>query len=94
MIVNIFNLPRRIKEVIVASVDILTCVVALWLAFYLRLGDLHSVLDEQYLVLEATVISVILMLPIFYISGLYRTIFRYTDGNVGYLIAKAVRFME
>ena len=90
MIVNIFNLPRRIKEVIVASVDILTCVVALWLAFYLRLGDLHSVLDEQYLVLEATVISVILMLPIFYISGLYRTIFRYTDGNVGYLIAKAV----
>jgi FlaA1/EpsC-like NDP-sugar epimerase len=71
-------LHRNAKRLIALSVDISFCVLTVWLAFYLRLGELIY-LNSQ--VFWATAISIAFAVPIFVLLGLYRAIFRYS----GYL---------
>ena len=69
------SLPRYAKRIIVLSVDISLCVLTVWLAFYLRLGDFVTLSGPA---LWAVAIAVAIALPIFVVSGLYRAIFRYS----------------
>ena len=66
---------RTIKRLIVLCVDTFVCIVSVWLAFYLRLGDAVSLLTPLLL---AIIVSIALALPLFIRFGLYRAIFRYS----------------
>ena len=67
--------PRTLKRLVVVALDIAMAVVAMWMAFSLRLDTLHWPEDNQWL---AYVLAPALAIPIFVRFGLYRAIFRYT----------------
>lgn len=71
----ILAMPRIAKRAIVLAVDSSLCVLTVWLAFYLRL-DVFVALSGP--ALKAAIASVLIALPIFIVSGLYRAIFRYS----------------
>ena len=75
----VLQLPRPIKRLIVLLVDASICVLSIYFAFYLRLGEWIPLFSASnwnpLLVLEG---SIILSLPIFLAFGLYREIFRYS----------------
>jgi FlaA1/EpsC-like NDP-sugar epimerase len=68
-------LPRSAKRVMVLVLDLSLCVLSVWLAFYLRLGEWGSFSGPMMWV---AAVSMVLALPIFITSGLYRAIFRYS----------------
>jgi len=69
------SLPRPFKRGLVLLVDVGLCVLSVWLAFYLRLGIFVPLAGAM---VWAVLVSVMLALPIFVTSGLYRAIFRYS----------------
>jgi len=71
----VLALPRSIKRLLVVLVDAGLSVLSVWLALYLRLGFFVSFSGQT---VWAVIASVILALPIFVASGLYRAIFRYS----------------
>jgi FlaA1/EpsC-like NDP-sugar epimerase len=71
----VLALPRPAKRFLVLALDVVLCVLAVWLAFYLRLEKFVPLTGPA---LWAAVVSVVLALPIFVSSGLYRAIFRYS----------------
>ncbi len=83
----LINLHRSAKLIIVILIDSSLCVLSLWLALYLRLGEFVN-LDWKYVSALAT--SLILAIPIFILSGLYRAIFRYSGWSALMNIAKGV----
>jgi FlaA1/EpsC-like NDP-sugar epimerase len=71
----VLALPRPAKRFLVLALDAGLCVLAVWLAFYLRLEKFVPLTGPA---LWAAVASVVLAFPIFVKSGLYRAIFRYS----------------
>lgn len=89
----ILGLPRWVKRVVVILLDISLCFLTIWLAYYLRLGEFvgftrHSQWGEG--ATWASLASVMLAVPLFLISGLYRTIFRYSGWPALLAVARAV----
>ncbi len=80
-------LPRWSKRLVVFAVDSGLCVLTVWLAYYLRLGELVPLSGNA---LWAIGVSVGLALPIFIVSGLYRAIFRYTGWPALLTVARAI----
>ena len=85
--VPILALPRPAKRLVVLFVDIGLCVLAVWLAYYLRLGEIVALSGSAMLAVWA---SICLALPIFIVSGLYRAIFRYSGWPALLTVAQAV----
>ncbi len=83
----VLALPRHTKRIIVLLVDISLCVLTVWLAFYLRLGEFISLWGTAF---WAVALSVAFALPIFIVSGLYRTIFRYSGYPALFAVARAI----
>jgi len=76
---QVLTMPRSFKRMIVMALDVGLCILSVWFAFYLRLGDfLPLSLDIPLPVIFAVVASVLLACPIFFIAGLYKAIFRFT----------------
>jgi FlaA1/EpsC-like NDP-sugar epimerase len=84
---SILNLPRFAKKIIAITVDLNLCVLSTWLAFCLRLDQIISI---QGTALTAVMVSVALALPIFWILGLYRTIFRYSGLSIMFSVSIAL----
>jgi FlaA1/EpsC-like NDP-sugar epimerase len=80
-------LPRWAKRFVVLAVDIALCVLTVWLAYYLRLGEFVALSGNALL---AAMISVGLAIPVFIISGLYRAIFRYSGWPALLAVARAI----
>ncbi|MEN9714637.1 MAG: hypothetical protein RJA35_104 [Actinomycetota bacterium] len=80
-------LPRWAKRFVVLAVDTALCVLTVWLAYYLRLGEFVALSGNALL---AAVTSVGLALPVFIISGLYRAIFRYSGWPALLAVARAI----
>ncbi|WP_206538086.1 polysaccharide biosynthesis protein [Rhodoferax saidenbachensis] len=81
------GLPRFAKRGVVLALDTSLCVLTVWLAYYLRLGE--------WLPLEgpargAAGASIALALPIFIGAGLYRAIFRFSGWPALMTVTKAV----
>ena len=74
----ILALPRELKRGIVLSLDASLCVITVWLAYYLRLGEFVTLSGAA---LRATIASILIALPIFIASGMYRAIFRYSGWS-------------
>jgi len=72
---SILNWPRSTKRLVVVSLDIVLSLLAMWIAFTLRLDSLHRPMGAQWAVY---LVAPILAVPIFVRFGLYRAIFRYT----------------
>lgn len=80
-------LPRWAKRVVALSVDMGLCVLTVWLAYYLRLGDWIALSGNALWVVGA---SIVLAVPIFIVSGLYRAIFRYSGWPALVAVGRAV----
>jgi len=76
---QLFGLDRYTKRAIAIITDILICVVAVWLAFFIRLEELILLKDISYI---PVLLSIVLALPIFWIFGVYRTLFRYAGLSI------------
>lgn len=83
----ILALPRSAKRIIALLVDSGICVLSVWLAFFLRLGEFVPLTGNA---LWAAVASVCLALPIFVVTGLYRAIFRYSGLPALTAVARAI----
>jgi FlaA1/EpsC-like NDP-sugar epimerase len=84
---SILNLPRFAKQICAIIVDLSLCVLCVWFAFYLRLDQFISI---KGVALTAAVISVVLALPVFWLLGLYRTIFRYSGLSIMFSVSIAL----
>jgi FlaA1/EpsC-like NDP-sugar epimerase len=84
---SILNLPRFAKKTVAIIVDLSLCILCTWLAFYLRLDQFVLI---QGVVLTAVIVSVALALPVFWLVGLYRTIFRYSGLSIMFSVSIAL----
>ena len=80
-------LPRSVKRGMVLTLDAALCVLSVWLAFYLRSGVWVPLAGPA---IVAVVASVVLALPVFITSGLYRAIFRYSGLPAMVAVARAM----
>ncbi|MDN4018020.1 polysaccharide biosynthesis protein [Zwartia panacis] len=83
---SILELPRAAKRLVVVAVDACLCVLTVWFAFYLRLGEFVSLSGPP---IKAAIFSIALALPIFMFWGLYRAIFRYSGWPALKAVTKA-----
>jgi len=84
---SILNLSRFTKQTIAILVDLSLCVLCTWFAFYLRLEQFISI---QGAALTAVMVSVTLAFPVFWLLGLYRTIFRYSGLSIMFSVSIAL----
>ena len=82
-------LPRPLKQVFALFLDLGLCILCVWLAFYLRLDKFFLINGA---VLIAALISIFLALPVFWLLGLYRTIFRYSGLDIMFSVSIAFLF--
>jgi FlaA1/EpsC-like NDP-sugar epimerase len=85
--VPVLAMPRITKRMVAIVVDIGLCVLTVWLAYYLRLGEFVKLTGNA---IWPAGIAILIALPIFIISGLYRAIFRYSGWPALLAVAKAV----
>ena len=76
---NIINLPRYAKKIIAIIIDIGLCTLCTWLAFYLRL---EQFIKFNNVTILAVLISIFLSIPLFWLSGLYKTMFRFAGSSI------------
>lgn len=74
----LLTLPRAWKRFIVVSIDVLLCVLTTWFAYYLRLGIWVPMYGRPTL---AAAISLILVVPIFAATGMYRIVLRHAGAD-------------
>lgn len=84
---GLVNLDRRAKKLIAFGVDSIICVFAIWLAFFLRLGDWQLWTESTRSVLLT---SFLIWPTIFLVSGVYRSIFRFAGSGTILDLARAI----
>jgi FlaA1/EpsC-like NDP-sugar epimerase len=87
LVVPILALPRAAKRFVALSVDLGLCVLTVWLAYYLRLGEFLALSGNALLAVAA---SIGIALPIFVVSGLYRAIFSYSGWPALLAVARSI----
>ena len=90
--IPLLNLPRALKRLLAVGVDVCLCACSVWLAYYLRLGELLSMTQPNEWgrgAMVATAASIGLAIPIFTVSGLYRAIFRYSGWPAVVAVVRA-----
>ncbi|MCR8545137.1 MAG: polysaccharide biosynthesis protein [Prochlorococcus marinus CUG1432] len=83
----LLDLPKSLKLIISISVDVLLCLLTTWISFYLRLGELFPINNSLII---PSFISILIAIPVFYLSGLYRTIFRYSGWPAMFTVSKSI----
>ncbi|VXC80900.1 Capsular polysaccharide biosynthesis protein CapD [Pseudomonas sp. 9Ag] len=86
---RLVQLPRRQKRVIQVATDVLLVWLALWLAFFVRLGEsdfVEPLGGHAWLFGVAPLVSI----PFFIRFGMYRAVMRYFGNDALMAIAKAV----
>ncbi len=87
MTYSILNLPRFFKIILIILVDISLCIFTLWFSFFLRTEQFIYLLGDYLFLIS---ISITLMLPIFYIFGLYSSILRHTSWQTIVPVSKSI----
>jgi len=83
---NLTYLPRYAKRALAIILDLGFCILCTWIAFYLRLEQFIKINDITIL---AVVISISLAIPIFWLSGLYKTMYRFVGPSIILTVAIA-----
>ena len=86
---QLISLPRLGKQSLVLMGDAFSIALAVWLAYSIRLDQLHFPVDKEFLIYG---IALVIALPIFVRMGLYRAVFRYAGQHALWSIARAVFF--
>ena len=85
------GLPRYAKRGLVMAVDVSLCVLTVWFAYYLRLGEWVSLAGHAgWKPMWAAGLSIAVALPIFITQGFYRAIFRYSGWPALMTVAKSM----
>jgi FlaA1/EpsC-like NDP-sugar epimerase len=84
---SLLGLPRFTKQVLAVGLDVVLCAGSLWLALALRLEDLTPAVSAFT---TPAVISIAIAIPIFWLMGLYRAVFRHSGGRALRIMAKVV----
>jgi FlaA1/EpsC-like NDP-sugar epimerase len=84
---KILGWSRNAKRTVVVGADVLMALASTWLAFTLRLDQLHRPAGAEWWVY---ILCPLLALPIFIKFGLYRAIFRYTGRAAFVTTTRAV----
>ena len=81
-----------VKLFIIIFIDLLLAIFSVWIAYYLRLGEFVNlfIYYDGYFPINAVIGSVIFLLPIFLLSGLYRTVIRFSSWPEIQGIAKGI----
>lgn len=87
IIAPLLRIPRYSKGLIVLFGDILACVLAVWLAFYLRLGQ---VTDFSHGFQKAVLASVLIAPPVILATGLHRVILRHATWSMVAAMVRAI----
>ena len=87
LIEKILDLPRPFKTFIGISNDFASCVVSVWLSYYLRLGDIAPLSERGFI---ALFFAVLISFPIFYLFGFYKSIFRYSGLYALVIVSRAI----
>lgn len=74
------------KQIIAVTVDSCVCVLTVWLAFYLRLGEFETLASDRW---PAVVAAVALAIPLFAVFGLYRAVFRRGGASLFLAVVRA-----
>jgi FlaA1/EpsC-like NDP-sugar epimerase len=85
--IPVLALPRWTKRFVVLTLDTSLCVLTVWLAYYLRLGEFVALSGVDS---STVLVSVGIALPIFVVSGLYRAIFRFSGWPALLVVARAI----
>ena len=80
---SLMSLPRYSKRTIAIVTDVSLCILCTWLALVLRLEKLILLKDFNF---YPAIISIVIAMPVFWMFGLYRTIFRYTNLSIIFTI--------
>ena len=87
----ILSWPRKIKRGIVLFVDLILCVISVYMAFYLRLGEWMPLFEvSNWKPIWVLVASIFLSFPSLLYFGLYREIFRHSGWYALLILAKAM----
>lgn len=88
----VLNLPRVAKRLIVLSLDASLCVLAVWLAYYLRLDYWISLTNPDFgwNPMAAVGMSLLIAIPLFIVNGFYRAIFRYSGLSAIFTVSKVI----
>jgi len=81
---SVISLNRYTKRLVAIITDVSLCIICTWLAFILRLDELILFRNFNF---TPAFLSIILAIPIFWIFGLYRTIFRFTNSSIIFTIS-------
>ena len=81
MKIKLQNLERVYKQFIMLFVDVLTLILALWLAFILRIGDPFPI-EYIYPSWWIFIVIPLIMIPLFVRLGLYRAVLQYIGIKV------------
>ena len=80
------DLPKTEKLVFSILIDVFLCFTTVWLSFYLRIEYFPS---GKILILPS-IASIVFAIPVFYFSGLYRVIFRYSGWPALLTVSKSI----
>lgn len=75
---NVIRLPRWSKRILIVTVDVSLCILAVWFAYFLRLSMWVPLNGPP---MWATIGSLVLALPIFAVFGVYRTVLRHSEST-------------
>jgi FlaA1/EpsC-like NDP-sugar epimerase len=84
---SLLAIPRIAKQTLAITVDLSLCILCTWLAFCIRLDQFIQI---KGVALIAVIASFSLALPVFWLLGLYRTIFRYSVLNIMFSVSVAL----
>ena len=84
---SLLSIPRFSKRAIAIITDLALCFICTWIAFVLRLEELILLRDFNF---YSAFISIIIALPIFWLFGLYRTIFRFAGMSIIFTVFSSV----
>ena len=80
---SILSLHRYSKRTIAIITDMALCVLCTWIAFILRLEEIILLKDFSF---YSALISIMIAIPIFWLFGLYRTVFRHNSLSIIFTI--------
>ena len=84
---KLIYLPRPLKRAMAVVVDSTLCILSVWLAYFLRLGEFVYLADQALFV---SGLSILIAIPVFWLLGLYNEIFRFSGWPVFTNVLQAV----
>ncbi len=84
---SLLSLPRSSKRAIAIITDLALCFICTWIAFVIRLEELIILKDFNF---YSAFISIAIALPIFFLFGLYRTVFRFAGMSIIFSVLSSV----